>query len=244
MTRPSWRRDCQNHGFDWQKGQEVCNDRPVWRGHSLNRRRGTRLTRGCSMNAVDLSQNRSGGVSQSKSQTPNSSQQWHWLLYDEWRPVGNRIANPTQLSRKEDFTQEMATFEDNVLWGAYQNLHPRIILHPLMLWLVVLPKETICLLMSIIGYMFGSNNGQLSAKTMNAIAMTHPIHWEGVIAGKQLKALEQGGSCKYIITHGSPSGKSCCMHHTAIWSNQSFGGRWLCHVWQWIQGLFFKFVFD
>jgi hypothetical protein len=51
--------------------------------------------------------------------------------------------------------------------------------------------------------MFGSSNGQLSVGTMNAIAMTHPMHWEGVIIGRQSEALEQGGGCEYIITHGS-----------------------------------------
>jgi hypothetical protein len=103
------------------------------------------------VNAVVLFRNRSGGVRRPRSRTPNSSQQQRRLSYDEWRPVGNRIADPAVLSHREALTQEMAAFEDNVLRGAYRNLHPRIVLHPLMPWLAILLEETVRLVMSIIG---------------------------------------------------------------------------------------------
>jgi hypothetical protein len=37
-----------------------------------------------------------------------------------------------------------------MLWGAFRNLHPIIVLHPLMLYMALLPEETLRLMMSII----------------------------------------------------------------------------------------------
>jgi hypothetical protein len=63
----------------------------------------------------------------------------------------NEIAYPTRLLHREALMLEMVAFEDNVLHGAFHNLHARIVLHLLMSWMVVFPKETVCLMMSIIG---------------------------------------------------------------------------------------------
>jgi hypothetical protein len=151
------------------------------------------------VNAVVLSWNRSGGVRRPRSRTPNLSQQWRWLLYDEWRPVGNRIADPILLSRKEALTQEMAAFKDNVLQGAYRNLHPRIVLHPLMPWLAILLEETIRLVMSIIGTHVWEQQWPI-------------VRWNNECCCNDAPYTLGGGYCREIV-EGAQTGRRLRIHY-------------------------------
>jgi hypothetical protein len=44
----------------------------------------------------------------------------------------------------------MAAFEENMLRGAFNNLHMSVIMHPFMHWMSILPEHTVKLMMSII----------------------------------------------------------------------------------------------
>jgi hypothetical protein len=74
MIRTLWGRGRRNQGSDRRRRQEVHDNRPIWREHSLSRRRGIRISQHCGVNSGGLSLDRSQGIRRSQSLTPNSRQ--------------------------------------------------------------------------------------------------------------------------------------------------------------------------
>jgi hypothetical protein len=148
MARPSRVRGRQDRRLCSSRRQVVEDNRPLCRVQTLSRRRGTRQPLGHGSNVgLQLISNRRG-TRRSRSPSPNRSCQRRRQSYSEWRTASN--GELEIFPRREVRSREMATFEDNVLRGAFQNLHRRIVHHLLMLWMAAAPDGIVHQLMSMI----------------------------------------------------------------------------------------------